>query len=168
MGVLTWRERPQNHFPTLAACRKWNGRFSGMKAGYIGSGGYAYVTISIDGRPLYLGMHRIIWALVHGALPPGQIDHKNMDRTDNRIENLRAATSSENRRNSRFRSKNTSGFRGVSFHCQKWRATIVVNRHQTFLGYFATREAAHAAYCLAAKKLHGEFASSDLTAGALE
>jgi hypothetical protein len=52
---------------------------------------------------------------------------------------------------------NTSGYRGVSYHKKvgRWRACIVVNNQQRFLGHFSTPEEAARAYDIAAKEHFG-------------
>jgi hypothetical protein len=111
----------------------------------------------VDGR-LYRA-HRLAWLYVHGEWPKGNLDHINRDGCDNRIANLRLATYSENGRNSRLRSSNTSGFRGVyrrpngRFTAQIWHSGAC----QT-LGTFDTIEEAHAIRREAARELYGEFA----------
>lgn len=94
--------------------------------------------------------------------PKGMIaDHKNHDTLNNRRYNLRIATTSQNTCNSGKRRNNTSGFKGVMLHpaTGKWRARIKKNYKTIDLGCFKTPEEAHEAYKLAAKDLHGEFAS---------
>jgi len=56
-----------------------------------------YRSIVID-RKSYCA-HRLIWLYVYGKFPDNYIDHINHDRSDNRIENLRDVTISENNRN---------------------------------------------------------------------
>ena len=88
------------------------------------------------------------------------VDHRNGDSTDNRRSNLRLATLSENNRNMGLSSRNTSGFKGVSYYASrnKYRAYIKLNGNRKHLGYFETAEDAAEAYDEAARKLHGEFA----------
>jgi hypothetical protein len=88
-----------------------------------------------------------------------QIDHVNGNPLDNRRCNLRLATASQNQHNQRIRCDNTSGFKGVSWYpnYKKWLATICFKGRSHNLGYFETPEAAHAAYCEASARLHGEF-----------
>ena len=105
------------------------------------------------------GAHRIIFLWHHGYLPP-EVDHIDLNRGNNRIDNLRSATTQENQRNTRARRNNSSGFKGVVYEKDRgtWRALICLDRKKIHLGRFSTPEAAHAAYKKAADKHHGEFA----------
>jgi hypothetical protein len=91
----------------------------------------------------------------------GIVDHANMNRLDNRKENLRVTGSQGNTANANGRSR--SGFKGVTAHPGGfWRARIMVNYEQVCLGLFRDPEDAHAAYVKAAKKYFGEFARVDM------
>lgn len=117
-----------------------------------------YRNLRIDRRG-YLA-HRVAWLFVNGEWPPGEIDHINGDRADNRISNLRLASDAENRRNSKRPVSNTSGVKGVSW-CKKkkmWHAGIKYNYRTINLGYFDDVNEAGRAYQSAAMKYHGEFA----------
>jgi HNH endonuclease len=92
-----------------------------------------------------------------GHFPDGELDHKNHNRSSCRIADLREATPRQNKANSKARKHNRSGLKGVSKRYHRWRAAIRFNGKSVFLGSFATPEAAHAAYCYVAKRLHGEF-----------
>jgi hypothetical protein len=86
-----------------------------------------------------------------------QLDHINGIKRDNRIENLREATDSENQQNQKKPpAHNTSGFLGVTKYKRngKWVAGIKLNGKRINLGYFDTPEAAHAAYLQKKKELH--------------
>jgi hypothetical protein len=124
----------------------------GRRAGSRGSEGY--VQIQIKGKIFYA--HRLAWRIAYGHWPAHQIDHINGDRADNRLVNLREATSIQNCQNMAKRSDNRSGYVGVSFHVgrQKWRAEISVGGKRRSLGYFADPVTAHTAYVQAKKQLH--------------
>lgn len=107
--------------------------------------------------------HRIAWVLHYGDWPPDgfMIDHVNGNRGDNSIANLRLATQTQNRANSKLDSKNTSGEKGVSWSKRerKWRAYIRLNGKQSYLGMYARVEDAAHAYRAAAVHHFGEFAN---------
>lgn len=116
------------------------------------------IYIGIDGR-MYRA-HRLVWLYVYGHFPAGNIDHKNRDWRDNRLENLRLASQEENMRNRGCQYNNTTGYKGVSF-CKrdaKYQSKIQhQGKHYNLGRYDCPREAAHA-YNVAAVQLHGEFA----------
>lgn len=126
---------------------------TGMKAGHIRDDGYMH--IGIWRRQHYV--HRVIWCMQTGVWPKLQIDHKNLNRADNRWSNLRLSTPSQNKAN--IRSLNRLGIKGVAeTRNGKFRASIGVNRKCIQLGTFETKDEAKAAYAAAAKKHFGEFA----------
>ena len=128
----------------------------GDRVGVEFTNGYRYVRINYK---RYLE-HRIIFLWHHGYLPE-TVDHINGTPNDNRIDNLRAATFSQNMRNQKLSSRNKHGLKGVHFNKQKlkYQANIAVEGKSKFLGFFDTPEEAHIAYCNAADMLHGEFAN---------
>lgn len=113
-----------------------------------------YRQISVDGG-IYLA-HRLAWLYVHGVFPAGFLDHCDRDRMNNRINNLREVTGSQNQQNRLAPRNSTSGLKGVCWDKsrQKWSAHIRVNDKQKTIGRFDTREEAYAAYVLAAAQLH--------------
>lgn len=123
-----------------------------------------YIKITLDRRRYYA--HRLAWLYVTGIDPVGQIDHKNLDKTDNSFNNLRIATRSKNMMNTLAHTDNTSGFKGVSrfkhAKSRPWIANICVDGKKIHLGYHASPEEAHAAYCAASAILHGEFANTGI------
>lgn len=128
----------------------------GDRAGNYSQG---YVETSIDGRT-YRATH-LIWVIVFGRLPHGFVDHINGVRDDNRLINLREATHAENARNVAMHRDNTCGAKGVQIHRGRrkpYQARIYVDGRQKSLGYFATVDAAKAAYDAAAKQCFGKFA----------
>jgi len=128
----------------------------GAIAGRIDGKGYRRIGLS----RMYFGAHRIAWAIYYGEWPKLGIDHINLDRSDNRICNLRLADQSDNLANRRAPSNNTSGFKGVTFQKRtgRWQATIQVRGQRKYLGRFNTPEQAYAAYCAAAENGYGSFA----------
>jgi hypothetical protein len=128
--------------------------YIGKRAGWITSTGYR--GIMIDDRSYQA--HRLAWLYVYGAFPESAIDHKNRQRVDNRITNLRLASTSQNSANGKSRLSH-GGLKGAYWfgRYKKWSSVVSCNGKRHFLGYFATAEEAHAAYCEAARKLHGPF-----------
>jgi hypothetical protein len=97
--------------------------------------------------------HRLAWFYVHAEFPSGEIDHIDGNGLNNKLDNLRAVTRTENCKNLRIPKHNTSGYPGVSWHKrrQKWRADININGKQKHLGLFENIDDAAEAYQAAAK-----------------
>lgn len=135
------------------------GRFDWRdEAGFVAGNGYRYLKVGAKKKLA----HRMAWLYHFGAEPDGLVDHINGNRLDNRIENLRIATFSQNAANAKLHVHNTSGLKGASWMPKrgKWQATITVQNKQLNLGYYKTKEEAHDAYMRAAEKHQGEFAHS--------
>jgi HNH endonuclease/AP2 domain len=131
---------------------------SGDLAGRTSPGGYRLITIN---RITYLA-HRLAWLYMTGKRWPPVIDHRDRDPSNNRWDNLRRATVSQNNANRRRPKSNACGFKGVCrLPSGRWRAIIHKNGRRYELGVFATPEEAHAAYVAAARKLFGEFARTE-------
>ena len=126
----------------------------GDVAGFF-NGSYLYVRLDGIAYPA----HKIIWEL-HNGDTDSQIDHINRVKDDNRIENLRLATRSQNEANTGLRRNNSSGFKGVYFfkRTNRWRAKIDHDGREIHLGYYDSAEEAAMAYNSAAVKLKGKFA----------
>jgi len=138
-GIFIWRERPD--------LRECIGKgYAGKPAGSVSS---RYVCICIDG--ISYRAHRLAWLIVYGE-DPGEIDHINGDKHDNRIANLRVVTRRENHFTQRIRSDNETGFKGVK--CDWRRGVFYARIDDIYLGTFDTAKEAHAAYLEAKKRLH--------------
>ena len=108
-----------------------------------------------DGKKRQLTyMHRQIM----GAQSEQQVDHRNMNGLDNRRENIRFCTNSQNHANTKKRAGCTSKFKGVYLAAKKWRAQIYVHKKRYQLGYFDDEVEAARSYNDAATELFGEFA----------
>lgn len=100
-----------------------------------------YVKLGLSGK-MHLA-HRLVWEMFNGSIPDGlEIDHINHIRNDNRIENLRLVTPSENRRNMSMSARNKSGVIGVFEFRNKWRAAVSVENDHIWLGDFDTKSQA--------------------------
>lgn len=131
---------------------------AGTIAGTLDTDGYRQ--IRIDGV-LYLA-HRLAWLYVHGRFPHSDLDHWDLDRDNNAIENLRPCTESENTANTRVRSGNILGRKGVTYDAQRrrYRARIRKRGRLYHLGWFEKIEDAAAAYAVAAIYHFRKFARS--------
>lgn len=125
---------------------------AGDVAGYAGD--LDYRSIQIFGRAYCA--HRLAWLHVHGIWPADEIDHINGVRGDNRLVNLRSATTAENRQNHAVRRDNTSKFPGVNWdkYSGKWRVRIRVPGRRLHVGLFKRLEDAVSARAEAKAKLH--------------
>ena len=147
-GILTWKWRDSKP-------KNVNVAFAGKRAGSLNSTGYRSIRIEgIDYKE-----HRITWVLKTGSWPKDQIDHINGVRDDNRWENLREATESENKRNQR-KARGSSGVVGVFWekNAKKWRSQIKPRGKIIHLGLFENKEDAVKARRAAEKEYYGEFA----------
>jgi hypothetical protein len=153
-GLLFWKIRPLSDFKTKGRHEHWNERY-GYKQ--VGSCAGIYVNVSIN--KIRHQVHRIIFLMQHGYLPK-VVDHINGNTQDNRIENLRAATYTENQRNSRINKNSSSGVKNVVWHKQrqKWSVRILVNKKTKSFDLYDDIELADLVAQEARNKYFGSFA----------
>jgi len=124
---------------------------------HLSCNGYAEHSIRLPkGKKANIFMHHLVLTTPKGYFT----DHKNLNKLDNRKENLRLATKSGNASNSHVKSCSRTKVKGVGLHSPTglYRARITKNGKEHHLGLFNTIEEAGAAYAEAAPKHHGEFA----------
>ena len=122
--------------------------------------GYAVRRKTIDGKWKFIYMHRVI-----NKTPDGlETDHINNNALDNRRDNLRTTTRSQNAMNQTPQRNCSSRFRGVGWYKRhkKWRAKIKLNGKSITIGYYDDEYIAARAYNKKAKELFGEFAYSNI------
>jgi len=147
-GVFTWAKSLSPVAP------------AGSVAGSVQSEGDIHIGID----RVYYKAHHLAWLYVTGLWPSSEIDHANMERTDNRFANLRLATNQQQAANRAVLRNNRLGVKGVGLSYKpkhvssRYRARIRVNNKLIHLGYYPTPEAANAAYGEAARQHFGEFA----------
>jgi len=129
---------------------------------WLTNGGYVITSWhDEDGQRCVGHLHQAIIQLSGQEVPDGyEIDHKDRDSLNNRLNNLRFCTRAQNVHNRERNRNNTSGYIGVFWDNadKKWRAKIWVNGKAIHLGNFSIKEDAARAYNAAAIFYHGEFA----------
>ena len=117
-----------------------------------------YSTTKIQGQ--HWCVHKLIYLYHHGIVPD-QLDHINRNTTDNRIENLRPVSASQNASNRTLFKTSTSGYKGVSWHkaSNKWFVYVDVNKKRKNIGYFEDLELADLVATEARNKYHGAYAN---------
>lgn len=141
-GIFTWTSRTSNRVKV------------GNIAGNLAPSGY--IQIMIDGRNYTA--HRLAFLYMIGEWPE-QVDHKDMNRSNNAWDNLRPTDDTLNLANRRVRSDQKSSLpKGVYRNGNGYCARIQVARRKVYLGQFASPEAAATAYREAAERYFGEFA----------
>lgn len=112
------------------------------------------------GKKVKIYLHRIIV----GAKKGQYVDHINGDTLDNRGENLRICSPSENQMNRNVVSKNFSGHKGVSYERKSglWTARIKMGGKSNWLGRFALKDDAINAYAAASRELFGDFCPTEI------
>ncbi len=156
-GFLVRKSRPRSHFGSDSAMIASNNKNSGKSL--LSKRADGSILITLGDR--FLRAHRVIYKIFHDQ-EPDQIDHINGNPSDNRIENLRAATNQQNSGNSKTYINNVTGFKGVApiyrnGKLKGYTSQITIDYKKHHLGVFANPEDAHEAYKVAAKEAFGKF-----------
>lgn len=136
-SYLRWKSRPQKHFLNTLAWVRHNALDAGRAVTTISGKRRKHYSVMLNG--VRHAVSRIIYKLVHGDEKPGHIvDHINRNSLDNRPENLRLVSMSENSQNRKMQANNSSGFRGVFWRNDAflWRVSVRVNRRLIGVGHF--------------------------------
>jgi hypothetical protein len=116
--------------------------------------GYVVRSETINGKRVYMNLHRVIMNAPRGLY----VDHIDNDKLNNTRSNLRLCTQSQNQANRRLHKNNSSGFKGVTRRGNRWHARIWVQEKQIHLGYHDKAYQASMLYDHAARRFFGEFA----------
>jgi hypothetical protein len=142
-GIFTWKVRSSRQI-----------RIGDVAGSVSKKDGYTRIFVK---RKSYLA-HRLAWQYIIGNVPSDEIDHIDWCRSNNKIENIRHVTKSENLQNLKHAKCDnlSSGFLGVCFDKKagKYRSAITLNKKRKHLGYFETAELAHDAYLIEKRIIH--------------
>lgn len=139
MSISESRLKEMLHYDPVSGVFTWKVDRSRTKAGCIAASktGKGYLTVMIDGKRHSL--HRLAFIFMGEPEPPEFVDHINGDRADNRWANLRTATMTQNARNQRRHSTNTTGLPGVIWDQRtRWRAYAYLDGRYLALGRYHT------------------------------
>ena len=138
-GIMVWKPRNIKYFSHCydpnTAMKLWNNKFAnkdvGSKRQTVDGRWYYSCKISLKGEIKTYNVHRLIWFYMNGEMPNNlQIDHIDHNGLNNKWNNLRKVTHTENQQNSSRRKDNISGITGVHYDDinNKWIATINANK----------------------------------------
>jgi hypothetical protein len=150
-GIFRWLVSPSRSVP------------AGAIAGWENEEGYRRIKVGERAYPA----GALAWLYMTGEYPPEEVDHRDLNPSNNRWPNLRCSDRSGNNANRRVMKSNLLGAKGVrSLHgkVERFAARIWANGYSHHLGVFATQAAAQSAYDAAAKKFFGAFARSSFDA----
>lgn len=123
------------------------GKIFGVRGKEIIQNQNGYIVLSIRGKN-HLKAHHFAWYMIYDNVDFIELDHIDTNKSNNKIDNLRIVTKSQQNQN--------RSFKGISWHKmnKKWISRITVNGKTTHLGYFNTEEEARNAYLQAKEKYH--------------
>lgn len=143
-GFLHWKQRPSNNV-------MWGDQVGGSDRN-------GYLQVKLNG--VFYRQHNFVWIMHNGDIPDGvTIDHKNKNKDDNRLDNLRLATARQQEIHRRVK-----GFtRQMDCTLRPWRSRHSVDGRMTNIGSFSTALQARLAYERHTYELEPEFASQAFT-----
>lgn len=142
-GVLIWKKSPSRNVKI------------GQLAGYRNKDSVLMVKI----RGILSQAHRVIWIMSYKEEPPQQIDHKDRDPSNNRLDNLRASDKFTNQQNTIAHKDSSLKLKGVDKSGSKFRARASLSGQRVCLGTFETPEEAASVVRRYRIKEYGEFAN---------
>jgi hypothetical protein len=154
-GFLVWKPVDA----TTRIQKTWNGRYAGKIAGF-NTASLNRVTRNVLVDSVSIPLSRAIWIMHNGEIPQKHdIDHINGNTLDNRIENLRPSTRSQNCFNRTYRGDNALKLKGVAWHrhSKVYVAVISTGGKTLNIGGFKTNGEAALAYAKASIRFHGKF-----------
>jgi hypothetical protein len=122
------------------------------------NGGHRMCAFSVNGKVSSHLESNVIWFLRTGAWELSTIEHKDGDPTNNDPSNLRLSSHAENMRNTKIRSDNTTGVKGVYRMRKNWQVKIEKDGSVYVAGTYKSFETAKIVRKLAEQRFHGEFA----------
>lgn len=150
---LTWLPREDVQF-----------KYDNKNAGYKHTDQRKYqswdISITHNDKKYNIKCSRVIFLLHNGYLTKNkEVDHKDGNSLNNKVNNLRESTLAQNQHNSKLRKNNTSGHKGVYWNkaSGKWMVRINVNGKSYYFGMYVNKEDAIKVAIEARKKIHGEF-----------
>ena len=150
---LTWLPREDVQF-----------KYDNKNAGYKHTDQRKYqswdISITHNDKKYNIKCSRVIFLLHNGYLTKNkEVDHKDGNSLNNKVNNLRESTLAQNQHNSKLRKNNTSGHKGVYWNkaSGKWMVRINVNGKSYYFGMYVNKEDAIKVAIEARKKLHGKF-----------
>ncbi len=153
VALTVQRLREVLDYDPVTGAFRW--RIDGSRAGNLGGGRDGlYWQVHVDNKRYY--GHRLAWFYVYGKWPSRGLDHKDRNKQNNAISNLREATAPQNGANAGVDRRNELGIKCVRAHKNSQGFSVRVAGD--YIGSFRTVEEAQDAYFSEAKRRYGEFA----------